>query len=319
LSYSSSIDILRAARDRGFSVGAFNVCSLDQTRGLIKIAEEIGSSILITIPGVIEPYLDFGELAKITKYLGELCTVPVGLHLSHGMDLDTVERAVDEGFTSVMFDGSRLPLEENIKKTSEAVKIGHSRGAAVEGELGALGGSEDLMTDPEMAERYVKETNIDILAVAIGNAHGFYKGTPKLDFERLEKIRDALKFKKDIFLTLHGGTGIPDDDMKKAVSNGITKICIYTEMCNESKNDAMDYLARNPEYMGNFDLPDLFKKMVSGSSRIAKHFMDVFGSTGKYRFQQENIQINDIVELDQEDIEMITKKVLQALKEKGIG
>jgi fructose-bisphosphate aldolase class II len=315
LSYSNSIDILRTARDNKFAAGAFNVCSLDQTRGLIKLAEEAGSSILITIPGIIEPYLDFGELGEITRYLGELCTVPVGLHLSHGMDLGIVERAVDEGFTSVMFDGSKLSLEENINMTRQAVEIGHNKGVAVEGELGALGGSEDLMTDPEIAERYVKETGIDILAVAIGNAHGFYKGTPKLDFERLDRIKDALKSKKDIFLTLHGGTGIPDDDMKKAISGGITKICIYTEMCNESKENAMDYLARNPEYAGNFDLPDLFKIIVSGSSRITKQFMDIFGSTGKYRFQQEDKKPGDI-SLNKEDIEVITKRVIDILKEK---
>lgn len=315
MSYSNSIDILRTARDKGFAVGAFNVCSLDQTRGLIKLAEEAGSSILITIPGVMEPYLDFGELAEITRYLGELCTVPVGLHLSHGMNLAIVERAVDEGFTSVMFDGSGLTLEENIKMTRQAVEIGHNKGVAVEGELGALGDSEDMMTDPEMAGTYVKETGIDILAVAIGNAHGFYKGTPKLDFGRLDRIRGSLRFKKDIFLTLHGGTGIPDNDMKKAISGGITKICIYTEMCNAGKENAMDYLARTPEYSGNFDLPDLFKAIVSGSSAIAKHFMDIFGSTGKFRFNQGDRKQSD-AGLNKEDIEIITEKVIKALKEK---
>ena len=313
--YSNSIDILRTARDNRFAVGAFNVCSLDQTRDLIKLAEGEGSSILITIPGIIEPYLDFGELTTVTRYLGELCTVPVGLHLSHGMDLATVERAVDEGFTSVMFDGSKLPLEENISMTRQAVDIGHNKGVAVEGELGSLGGSEDLMTDPEVAERYVKETNIDILAVAIGNAHGFYKGTPKLDYTRLGKIKDALKFKKDIFLTLHGGTGIPDDDMKKAISGGITKICIYTEMCNESKENAMDYLARNPEYAGNFDLPELFKIIAAGSSKITKQFMDIFGSSGKYKFQQTDRGINNIG-INEEEVRMITKKVVEAMKER---
>ncbi len=281
MSFTDTREILQDAADRRYAVGAFNICSLDQSSALINMAVSIGSAILVTIPAVIEPYVDFAELGAVTKCAAEKASVPVGLHLSHGTDFGSVERAIDAGFTSVMFDGSKLPLEENIRLTREAVRMGHSRNVAVEGELGSLGGSADMMTDPDSASQYVKETDIDILAVAIGNAHGFYKGTPKLDFERLVHIRNAISSRKNVFLTLHGGTGIPDHDMKMAISEGITKICIYTEMCNAGKNNAMAYLAGNPEYQGNYDVPELIKGISSGFADTARSFMEIFSSKGK--------------------------------------
>lgn len=309
LPFVSTVEILRDARDKKYAVGAFNICSLDQSPALIKLAAGLGASVLITIPAVIEQYVNFGELAEVTCFTAKKVSVPVGLHLSHGMDFPTVERAVEAGFTSVMFDGSKLTLEENILLTREAVLLGHTHGVAVEGELGAINSSNDMMTDPNLVERYIKETGVDILAVAIGNAHGFYKGVPKIDFDRLSQIRNAISSKEDIFLTLHGGTGIPDEDIKRIVSEGITKICIYTEMCDMGKNKALAYLARNPDYKGNYDVPDLLEGITGGFLEVAKSFMKIFGSENKFKCKKINTG-----DLSKDEIEYIEKKVIEVIK-----
>lgn len=311
--FTKTTEILKDASDKKYAVGAFNLCGLDQSPALIREAEKIGSSILITIPAVIEPYVDFGDLGVVTKFAAELSSIPVGLHLSHGMDIETVQRAIASGFTSVMFDGSKLPLEENIKQTKIAVDIGHTNGVAVEGELGALGTSSDLMTDPELAERYVRETGVDILAIAIGNAHGYYKGTPKLDFQRLEAIKKAISFRDDVYLTLHGGTGIPEADMKKAVAGGITKICIYTEMCGMGKDRALEYLARTPDYSGNYDVPELIKRITGGFVDIAREFMIMFGSASKFESGSSTVFPDSKPNLRPEDLKKIVTNVVNAL------
>lgn len=281
-----TLNILKNASLEKYAVGAFDVNSLDQPHAIIEKAEELKSPILMVLPGVIEPYVDFCDLAAVTMRCAQKASIPVGIHLSHGMSLDAVERALKAGFTSVMFDGSKLEYEENIKQTSEAVKMGHAFGAAVEGELGALGSSfaniSESMTDPGLAKDYVKRTGADILAVAIGNAHGFYKGKPSLDFQRLEQIYYSLA-SMEVYLTLHGGSGIPADHMKRAIANGICKICIYTEMCVEGKKDAVNYCNQKPEYQGNFDIPELIKSINSGFCRAEELYIDMFGSRGKAR------------------------------------
>ena len=288
--FVKTLDILKKCSDEQFAVGAFNINGLDQPQALIKRAEELKSPLLITLPGVIEPYVDMQQLGAVTRLAAEKASVPVGLHLSHGMDLGVFERALKAGFTSVMFDGSKLPYEENVRRTKEAAVMGHSYGAAVEGELGALPGASeggasvaataDMMTDPALAKDYVERTGVDILAVAIGNAHGFYKGKPSLDFHRLEQIRYGL-MKYDVYLTLHGGTGIPEDHVRRAIGMGIVKICIYTEMCGEGKKNAKKYLEEKPDYQGNFDVPDLISEINRGFADAMEASVRMFLSTGR--------------------------------------
>lgn len=281
-----TLDILRNAHLEKYAVGAFDVNSLDQPHAIVEKAEELKSPILMVLPGVIEPYVNFCDLAAVTMRSAQNASIPVGIHLSHGMSLDAVERALKAGFTSVMFDGSKLEYEENIRQTAEAVKMGHAYGAAVEGELGALGSSfvniSESMTDPALAKDYVKRTGVDILAVAIGNAHGFYKGKPNLDFQRLEQIYYSLA-SMEVYLTLHGGSGIPADHMKRAIAGGICKICIYTEMCVEGKKEAVSYCNQKPEYQGNFDIPELIKSINTGFMRAEELYIDMFGSRGRAR------------------------------------
>ena len=280
----STLDILKECSNGKYAVGAFNINGLDQPRVLIKAAERLKSPILIVEPGVIEPYVDFKDMAFVARRAAEAATVPVGIHLSHGGDLEQFERACKAGFTSVMYDGSKLPYEENVANTRQAVEIGRKYGCAVEGELGALGSSftnaAEAMTDPALAKDYVHKTGVDILAVAIGNAHGFYKGKPSLDFKRLEEIYYAL-MPQNCYLTLHGGTGIPEDHIRRSIDMGIVKICIYTEMCVKGKERAIKYVEEHPEYEGNVDIPELIREIGNGFAEAEESYIRMFMSNGR--------------------------------------
>lgn len=277
----STLDILAKCEDGKYAVGAFNINSLDQPQAIIKCAAKLRSPVLVVEPGVIEPYVDFEDFAQVVKRAARDTGVPVGIHLSHGLDLEQFERACRAGFTSVMYDGSKLPYGENVEKTKMAVEMGCKYGCAVEGELGALGSSfanvAESMTDPALAKDFVKKTGVNILAVSIGNAHGFYKGTPSLDFKRLEEIRNALA-PLNCYLTLHGGTGIPEEHIKRSIEMGIVKICIYTEMCSAGKNRAKAYIGEHPEYSGNFDVPDLIASIISGMTESEETCIKMFMS-----------------------------------------
>ena len=280
----STKDILGSCSDGRYAVGAFNINGLDQPRALIEAAERLKSPILVVEPGVIEPYVDFVDFALVTRRAAEAAGVPVGIHLSHAGDLEQFERACKAGFTSVMYDGSKLPYEENVANTRTAVEIGRKHGCAVEGELGALGSSfaniSESMTDPALAKDFVQKTGVDILAVAIGNAHGFYKGKPSLDFKRLEEIRYAL-MPQDCYLTLHGGTGIPEDHIRRSIEMGIVKICIYTEMCAQGKAKAKEYIAEHPDYEGNADIPEMIRALTGGYVDAEEDCIRMFMSNNK--------------------------------------
>ena len=277
-------DMLAACRQGRYAVGAFNINGLDQPAALIQKADELGSPLIVVEPGVIEPYVNFEDFVAVTKRAAEAAKVPVSIHLSHGLDLEQVERAAKAGFTSVMYDGSKLPFEENIANTRKAVEIGHKYGAAVEGELGSLGSSfvdiSETMTDPEKAREFVERTGVDILAVSIGNSHGFYKGTPHLDFERLAAIREAIAA-YPCYLTLHGGSGISEEHFRKSIEEGITKICIYTEMCALGREEIEAWLKEHPTYTGNYDTCELVKAAMKGFTRSEAHCMEMFMSAGR--------------------------------------
>jgi len=275
--------ILKECEKEKFAVGAFNINGLDQPAEIVKRANKLNAPILMVIPGVVEKYVDFEDFAAVTARAARDAKIPVGIHLSHGGDLAQFERAAKAGFTSIMIDGSSMEYEENVRLTKKAVEIGHKYGAAVEGELGAIGSSfatiEGSMTDPQLALDFVKRTGVDILAVSIGNTHGFYKGTPKLDFTRLDEIRNALE-EEEVFLTLHGGTGIPKNDIQKAIKKGIVKICIYTELCVQGKVEARKYIEELPDYIGNYDVPELYKAINHGFTCAEEECIKTFMSDG---------------------------------------
>lgn len=232
----NSVDMLKKARAMGRCIPAFNVYNLETVQAAFRAAKTVKAPLILALG---ESYIDDAPLrviAAMVKALDKEHEFPVVLHLDHAKRIDTIKAAVDAGFTSVMYDGSHLQLEANIKNTCSVINLAHAAGASVEGEIGSMNpedGSEDWeagetnpFTDPAQAKSYVSETQVDSLAVAIGNAHGLYKGVPSLDFERLDAICELI----DIPIVLHGCSGIPQQQILKAVTKGVAKINVNTEI-----------------------------------------------------------------------------------------
>lgn len=279
-------DLLNHASKKKYAVGAFNVTSINFIDPIIEAAIESDSPVILQLAEVHFRYLNLEHIAPAIIKAAKEVEIPVCVNLDHGHNFETVIRAIRAGFTSIMFDRSSAPLEENIAQTREIVKIAHSVGVGVEGEIGNIGGEavgvaapiphaadESSFTKPEDAIRFYEETGVDALAISVGNVHGTYKGEPKLDFERIDKINKAIP----IPLVLHGGSGISDNDFRKAVSLGISKINFYTEMSAKAVKTARDFLNDNPECISYGDLSKIVQQSVKES---VKDRMEVFGSKG---------------------------------------
>lgn len=273
-------ELLLKADQGNYAVGAFNVSNMEMIIGAIKAAEELKSPIILQ---VAEGRLEYAPLELIGPMMvaaAKNAKVDVAVNFDHGMTLENIKTALDLGFTSVMIDGSKLPLNENIELTKKVIEEASKFGAEVEAEVGRVGGSEDnskavsiLYTDVEDAKRFVKETDVDTLAVAIGNAHGVYKGEPKLNFEVLRNIDKAI----EIPLVLHGGTGITPDDFRKCAKTGIRKINIATATFNSVDKHAEE-LYKNEKETNYFKLNSA---QVKGAyDNVYKH-IKIFGSENK--------------------------------------
>lgn len=230
--YVTSKEMIYAARRGGYAVPAFNAENLEMVQAIVAAAEKMKSPVMIqTTPSTVK-YLTLRQAVAMVKAEAEAASVPVALHLDHCESYEGVMAAIDAGYTSVMIDGSKLPYEENIAVTRRVVEEAHAKGITVEAELGTVGGKEDghsadiAYTDPDEALDFFTRTGVDIFAVAIGTAHGFYKGEPKLNFELLEKLAKAIEAP----LVLHGGSGVPDEMVKRTISMGINKLNIATEL-----------------------------------------------------------------------------------------
>lgn len=233
----NSRELLRDARAHGYAVGAFNVENMEMMQAVVAAAEAESAPLMLqTTPSTLR-YASPKVFAAMAQAIAGGAKVPVALHLDHGDSFELCRRAAWDGYTSLMIDGSKLPLEENIALVRRVVQLAGDlpRQPAVEAELGRLGGKEDslevksgedIYTDPGEAARFTEETGIDSLAVAIGTAHGFYKGKPKLDFDRLAQLRDAVA----VPLVLHGSSGVPDEDVQRAISLGVCKVNFATEL-----------------------------------------------------------------------------------------
>lgn len=222
--------LLREAEKKNCAVGAFNVGSMEMLMGVLAAAEETGTPMILQIAEKRLRHSPLELMGPMMVSAARAAKVPVAVHLDHGSTPAVLRQAMDMGFTSVMFDGSALPLAENIAETRALADEAHARGVEVEAEIGVLGGSEggpeqrSVCTDPKEAEKLAAESGCDALAVAIGNSHGHYKGVPKLRFDVLEDIRARV----GVPLVLHGGTGIPAGDFRRAISLGVRKINIAT-------------------------------------------------------------------------------------------
>jgi ketose-bisphosphate aldolase len=233
MAFEKAGDILREAYSQNYGVAAFNVFNYETIKFAIDAAEEVSKPVIIQLyPGFLG-FIPLETVFGITKSLAETVKAPVGLHLDHCHDLETIERALRGGFMSVMYDGSNLPFEENVEMTKKAAEAARSYGADVEAELGSIGDAADVsdykdaakFTEPAAAAEFFSETNAASLAVAVGNAHGDYSVLPELDFPRIKAISKDL----NIPLVLHGGSGIPDEQLREAIKCGIAKVNIATE------------------------------------------------------------------------------------------
>lgn len=277
--------ILDKAYRGGYAVGAFNIINLDFLEAVIAAARRQSSPVILNIAEVHFPFIQIEHIMPAIRQVAAEESFDIAVNLDHGLTMEAVERAVACGFTSVMFDGSKLSLEENIARTRQVVDICHPHGISVEAELGAVGGDEGgglmaeadpaMYTNPDDARRFVQETSIDALAVAIGNSHGKYKGVPKLDFEVLTAIRDAAA----IPLVLHGGSGISEEGFKKSISLGISKINFFTGMASEALDATKSYLEEAGSRYN--DYPLLLASVKERVSAVVEEQMKIFGSSGK--------------------------------------
>lgn len=269
-------ELIDKANKDNYAIAAPNVSSELDARAALEAAEELESPVILDIATVSTPDLVFAG-----RYISELCrmaSVPVALNLDHGLNFEHAVQAIRGGFTSVMVDRSTFPFEENIEQVREIVKIAHSVGVSVEAELGHVGSGtnimapEETLTDPLMAARFIKETGVDCLAVAIGTAHGAYKEKPKLDFDRLVSIKEACG---GFPLVLHGSSGSGDENIKKACRLGINKVNIANELFQGA---CRKLLAADLSGNGAYDLWNLAK---DGYKETLRDRMQLYGCIGK--------------------------------------
>ena len=228
-------EILRVADEKKIAVGAFNTLDMNYLKAIISAAEELDQPVIIMHAQVHEEMglCKMEEIAPVMLMFARRATVPVCVHLDHGTDIDYVKRGLELGFTSVMYDGSALGDEENTKNTKTVVEYAKKLGASVEAEIGSMGAGESgegdgksIYTDPDLAVKFVNETQIDALACAFGTSHGFYKAAPKLDFERLSEINSKIS----VPIVMHGGSGVSEDDYYEVIKRGVRKVNYYTYM-----------------------------------------------------------------------------------------
>jgi fructose-bisphosphate aldolase class II len=272
----SMVPMLRKAQVERYAVGLFDAHSLEGVTAILEAATEQRSPVIIAPMRVPRR----AAVALIRELVADV-PVPVAIELDHGRDFQAVMDSIRAGFTDVMIDASTLPYDENVALTRKVVDAGHGAGLGVEAEIGHVGSGADYadiearrlaLTRPEDAARFVADTGVDILAVAIGSAHGLYQGEPELDLERLGDIRDAL----DIPLVLHGGSGLSDDDFRAAIAGGICKVNIYTNMAVAAV-EAMRESVANPavHYM------QAQQAIQNAIKDVVVHCMQVFGSVGR--------------------------------------
>lgn len=271
-------DVLKDAQAGKYAVGLFNTTDTDMLEAAIGAAEELRAPIIIGTAEVLLPYGDLALIAPSIVEAAKRATVPVVVHYDHGLTFDRTMEALKLGFSSVMFDASTKDSAANLAETAEVVKIAHSFGATVEGEIGHVGQAsngdeslEDMYTTPEEADAFIKATGVDALAIAIGSAHGVYKTKPRLNLERLKEIRA----KVDAPLVLHGGSGLSDDDFRNTIREGIAKVNIFTDLLLAGEAAMKEGLERNLGYLETRNL------RVEKIKQAVKTKIELFGCAGK--------------------------------------
>ncbi|HZG84294.1 class II fructose-bisphosphate aldolase [Paenibacillus sp.] len=275
--------ILEDAQRGQYAVAAFNVYNLETVQAAIGAAEKEGQPVIIALGERYFPTVDVEGFAALVLALAAKSRVPVALHLDHAYEKSSIVRAIRCGFTSVMYDGSKFALEENIARTKEIVEIAHMAGVSVEAEIGSVarGAFSDeeegdgTLTDPESARRFVAETGVDFLAAAIGTVHGMYTGEPKIDLALLDRIREAVH----VPLVLHGGSGTPDDVITKAIRAGICKINVNTEVSMAAVAQLLEFSA-DPS-AGKAHLSTIMANMQQAMEPVMTKFVRLLAHKGR--------------------------------------
>lgn len=273
-------EILPQAMAGRYAVGAFNVHTLEIAQAIGRAAEELRAPVIFQVNQATLKYAGPAVISAAVRAVADGLSVPAVVHLDHGTSLETVMQCLRHGFTSVMIDASRLPYAENAALVRRVVEAAHAVGVSVEAELGHIAGTEDDVsggggyTDPKEAVRFVAETGVDALAVAIGTAHGVYKGTPKLDFDRLAELRRRL----DLPLVLHGASGVPDEDVRRAVRAGVQKVNISTELKLAFTAAVRDSLATDPQ---EFDPRRYLGTAREAVTRAVASKLELLGAAGQ--------------------------------------
>jgi fructose-bisphosphate aldolase class II len=272
-------DILTPAENGSFAVGSFNGYDYLTFRATVEAAEELKTPAIVAFGAAYLKNMSIDEVASVFKHLAGRTSQPVALHLDHCKDFTTIVQAIKAGFTSVMYDGSALPFEENLANTREIVKIAHAAGVSVEAELGSIaggdksheGGGDEIYTNPELARQFEEKTGIDALAVSIGTVHGLYKGKPKISVETLSKIDSLVS----VPLVLHGGSGTPEQTIKACIEKGIRKINVNTEISEAVLHALQGDLA---PVIKDAHLSQLMLKEMNVMNLVVKKYMRMFKS-----------------------------------------
>lgn len=276
-------EILENTKKEKYAVGAFNFNSFEDAQGMLDGAREMKSPIILMASMGAVRHIGTEQCVAIVRGMAKTAGIPVCLHLDHATDLELIRDCIDAGFTSVMIDASKKKFGDNISICRNVVEYAHKMQCSVEAELGRIGGREEnivvhskdkMLTYPEDVPVFVEKTGIDALAVAIGTAHGFYKEKPNLDFERLQKINMLT----DIPLVLHGGTGVPDEDFKKAISIGMSKINVGTELKQAFVDTIKETVKVEPEVS---DPRPYMMNIRHECAQRVKNKIEIFGSAGK--------------------------------------
>ncbi|MFH1643362.1 MAG: class II fructose-bisphosphate aldolase [Patescibacteria group bacterium] len=269
------LDVFYKAKEEKWAIGQFNFSTDEQLKAIVKAAEELDSPVILGTSEGESSFFGLKEAIAERDVLRKKTNLPIFLNLDHGRDLDYIKKAVEEGYDCVHFDGSNLSLEENIQKTKEIVNFAKQYGALVEGEINPIGNNlvGGKLTDPQEALNFIKQTGVNSLAVAIGNVHGVFDKMPTLDLKRLQEIDKTT----DTFLVLHGGSGIPEEEIKKTIKFGIVKININTELRVEWKES----LVRSLEESDSIKPYEILPAVINKISKVVSEKIKLFGSFKK--------------------------------------
>lgn len=276
-------ELLKKAEEGRYAIGAFNVNNMEIVQAIVAAAEAEKAPVIMQASQGAIKYAGIEYIYALANLAASKAAVPVALHLDHGTSFEQCMKCIRFGFTSVMIDGSKLPLQENIALTKKVIEVARATGVSVEAELGKIGGTEDdihvderdaFFTDPEEALTFVQQTGVDSLAIAIGTAHGQYKGVPKLDFARLEKIVGLVK----IPIVLHGSSGVPDEAIQEAIGLGVRKVNIDTNIREAFTNACRQVVESNPK---EIDPRKVLSPAREAATEVIRQKIRVFGSAGR--------------------------------------